>query len=149
MKGKLIFSIVASVVIGYALEYVRLYYLARFAVVNPIPHWLATHGVNRVLWYGLLYIQDVTLAVAFFLPLMFILRRLRPYKPWTYFAIAVLTGFVSENRGMFDQQADYIPFGMYISIYGISITPVAFLVAGAVAEAVWRAGTCRNKAKVA
>jgi hypothetical protein len=145
MKGKLVFSVVASIIMGFALEYVRLYYLARLAVVNPIPHWLATHGVNRSLWYGLLYIQDIILAVAFFLPLMFVLRRLRPYKPWTYFATAALTGFVWEHQSMFDQQ----PYDMPLYIYGLSITPVAFVAAAAVAEAVWHAGTYRNKAKVA
>jgi hypothetical protein len=91
------------------------------AVHNLIPHWLAVHGVRGTLWYAVLFVHDTIINVFLCLPAALVLRRLRPHKPLTYLAIAVLTGFLWSHRWLFEHP---LPSGMGygVIIYGALLT---------------------------
>jgi hypothetical protein len=124
MKGKLLIAIALSAVVGFVQwQWVLPYCWMYIAAYNLIPHWLAVHGVTSTLWYAVLFVHDTIINVFLCLPAALVLRRLSPHKPLTYLAIAVLTGFLWSQRGIFEHP---LPSGMGYGmlIYGALLTLV-------------------------
>jgi hypothetical protein len=122
VKGKLLIAIAVSAVIGFVQwQWVLPYCWMYIAVHNPIPHWLIIHGVRGTLLYAVLFVHDTMINVFLCLPAALVLRRLSPHKPLTCLAIAVLTGFLWENRWLFEQPlSGDMGYGMFI--YGALLT---------------------------
>ena len=120
--GKFLLAAVASAVVGLVLWQLFLTYCWDYMAVHiPVTRWLLEHGVKGTWLYVVLIIHDTVLNVLLSLPAAFALRCLRPRKRLAYLAIAVLTGFIWENRLLFEQPA-LPPVGVGIFVYGIFAT---------------------------
>jgi hypothetical protein len=132
VKGKVILAIVASAIIGFIQWRLVLANCWMYiAVHNPLPHWLIVHGLKGNALRTVLFIHDTLINVILCLPAAFVLRRLHPHKPLAYPIIATLTGFIWENRVLFEHQAlPSLGYGMFA--YGMALTlvmlPIASLV---------------------
>jgi hypothetical protein len=137
MKEKVFVAIVVSALLGFIHFLASEYLWSYLVVVNPLPLWLARHGVTGDLWRTLVFTQDALINIVLCLPLVFVLRVLRPFHPWAYLAVAMLVGEAWNFRGVF---AEPLPPGLGYSIYlpGLLMTVVAFVVSGAAAWALAR-----------
>lgn len=130
MKGKWFLAAVVSAVLG-ILHAVGLGYVWNHLVqVNPVPHWLITHGVVGNLLRALLFMQDAIINALLCLPLVFVLRLLRPSHPLAYLGVAVLVVEAWMARSIL---ADPLPQGLGYDIFlpGFLVTMAAFAMAGA------------------
>ena len=68
-------------------------YLPRY---NPITQWiLDTYaGVNKGLYYTLIFANDIIVNLLLALPVAYIITRIRPDRRWLYVAAIVLAMFV-------------------------------------------------------
>lgn len=98
-------------------------------LVNPAPHWLVTHGITGNLLRWLLYTQDALINALLCLPLVLVLRRLRPFHPWAYLAIALLVVEAWTYRFILTHS---LPQGVGYDLFvpGALVTIAAFAMAG-------------------
>jgi hypothetical protein len=131
MKGKLLVAIVASAIVGFVQwSQVLPYCWGYIAMHSLLLRWLVMHGIKGNLLYSVVFIHDTIINVILCLPAAFVLRRLSPRKPMAYLAIAVLTGFLWDNRLLFDQPlSPGMSYGMFI--HGMALTLVMLPLASA------------------
>jgi len=114
MKGKTLVTVVVSALLGFIHFLAREYLWSHLVAVNQVPHWLYKHGVTGDLWRTLVFTQDTIINVVLCLPLVFVLRLLRPFHPWTYLAVAMVVDEAWEFRAVF---AEPLPPGLGYSMY--------------------------------
>ena len=84
-------------------------YLPRY---NPITQWiLDTYaGVNKGLYYTLIFANDIIVNLLLALPVAYIITRIRPDRRWLYVAAIVLAMFVWDYRIVLFERRDFFDF---------------------------------------
>ncbi|MDR3447604.1 hypothetical protein [Dyella sp.] len=137
MTGKWLMATVVSAMLGFIHVVTLGYVWSHLVQVNPIPHWLITHGVTGNSLHGLLFTQDVIINVILCLPIVLVLRLLRPFHPWAYLATALLVAEAWTYRSIFTNPLPQgLGYGIYLS--GLLMTVVAFVIASAAVGALAR-----------
>ena len=139
MKGKWAMVAAVSAMLGIVNAMGHVYVWSHMVLVNPVPHWLIMHGITGNLLRGLLFAHDMIINALLCLPLVLVLRLLRPFHPWAYLALAMLADDVWTFRSIF---AEPLPEGMGYGIFvpQFLLTLVTLAMAGMVL-----AGMVRNE----
>jgi hypothetical protein len=137
VKGKWLIAAVISAMLGVLHALLLGGAWNHLVLINPVPHWLITHGVTGKVLRWLLFTQDAIINALLCLPLVFALRLLRPFHPWAYLVVAMLAEEAWAVRYMF---ANPLPrglgYGSFLS--GLLALLVAFAMAGVVLEGMSR-----------
>lgn len=137
MKGRWLIAAVISAMLGMLHALLLGDAWNHLVLINPMPHWLITHGVTGKVLRWLLFSQDAIINALLCLPLAFALRLLHPFHPWSYLVVAMLAEQAWAVRYVF---ANPLPqgwgYGTFLS--GFLAFLVAFAMAGVVLEGMSR-----------
>ena len=79
---------------------------------NPVTQWiLDTYaGVNRALYYTLIFANDVIVNMLLALPIAYLISKIRPDRRWLYVAAIVVAMFVWDYRLVLFERRDFFSF---------------------------------------
>jgi len=130
VKGKWLIAAVISAMLGMLHALLLGDAWNHLVLINPMPHWLITHGVAGKVLRWLLFSQDAIINALLCLPLAFALRLLRPFHPWSYLVVAMLAEQAWAVRYMFvNPLPQGLGYGSFLS--GLLTSAVALALAGA------------------